>query len=229
LKKSTPTRKLAVVAICATLVISAQAESPVAKKKAKPPAKPAPKMLHLDQAYFAGRLVKFQSAPPTKHGHALVVGPWDLGEKVSPGRNDFRPNLYFVSPGTQHHVDGHGEFDHNDVLSAVPDDVSNFDVYWVVVLDPALDENFTSEQQIIMATQKTFTPPADFTFDQVPSAGFLKAFLKVKDVAQLEKFKRPDGELPRVAIVPAGFTVKATAEEFPDEDQTAQQSADSSN
>jgi hypothetical protein len=33
-------------------------------------------------------------------------------------------------------------------------------------------------------------------------------------VQELEKFKRPDGELPRVAIVPAKFTVRALAEEL---------------
>jgi hypothetical protein len=87
-------------------------------------------------------------------------------------------------------------------------------VYWVVVLDPAAKRDFTSEQQIILATQETFTPASDFSFDQVPSAGFLRAFLKMKDVAELEKFKRPDGELPRVAIVPARFTVRALAEEM---------------
>jgi hypothetical protein len=204
-------RKLAVAAMWMLAGLCADASNP--KSTPKPPAKPVGKNLHLDQAYFAGRLVKLHTVPG-KPSRALVVGPWNLGEKVSPGNNDMRPNLYFVSPGTQHRADGRPEYDHNEVLSAVPGEVSNFDVYWVVVLDPAAKRDFTSEQQIILATQETFKPASDFSFDQVPSAGFLRAFLKMKDVAELEKFKRPDGELPRVAIVPARFTVRALAEEM---------------
>lgn len=199
-----------VAAMCAAVVVSSHAETP--KKKSKPPAKPAPRTIHVKQAYFAGHLVKFQSAPMSASGHALVVGPWNLGEKVWPKHNDMRPNFYFVSPGTQHQAQGHSDFDHNAVLSAVPNEASNFDVYWVVVLDPSMQEDFTSEQQIILATQTTFTAPDDLTFHQIPSAGFLKNFLKVKDVDGLARFTRPDGELPRVAIIPAGFSIKALAE-----------------
>jgi hypothetical protein len=197
--------------ICATL--SAQAATP--KKKAKPTPKPAAKALHIEQAYFAGHLVKFHSADPST-GRALIVGPWNLGPRISPGPSDKRPNLYFVSPGTQHQVPGHPDFDHNEVLSAVPDDESDFDVFWVVVLDPSVKEDFTSEQQIILATQQTFVPADDFAFDQIPSAGFLKTFLKKTDIDGLEKLRRPDGGLPKVAIVRAGITVRATAEEIPE-------------
>jgi hypothetical protein len=206
--------------MCAAVVVSAQAQSPN-KKKTKPAAKSVPRALHLDQAYFAGHLVKFRSVPATGRGRALVVGPWNLGEKVSPAKNDMRPNLYFVSPGTQYRLSGHADFNHNEVLSAVPGEVSNFDVYWVVVLDPSLKEDFSSEQQILLATQQTFAAPEDLTLAQVPSAGFLKAFLKVKDVEGLERFKRPDGELPRVAIVPAGFTVRALAEDMPQSEEAS--------
>ena len=203
--------------MCAAVVVSAQAQTASAKKKAKPEPKPVP-LLHLDNAYFAGRLVKFQSAT-TKPARALVVGPWNLGEKVNPGNNDMRPNLYFVFPGTQHQTGNRPAFDHNEVLSAVPKDESNFDVYWVVVLDPTAVQDFTSEQQIIMATQETFEPGENFPFEQIPSAGFLRTFLKISDAAGLEKFKRPDGDLPRVAIIPAKITVKATAEEIEEPEQ----------
>jgi hypothetical protein len=210
-------RKIAGVALCLAIAVSAQAAP---KKKAKPAAKSVPKTVHLDSAYFAGRVVKFHSEP-TKDGHALVVGPWNLGQKISPGPSDKRPNLYFVSPGTLHRVPGRPEFDHNEVLSAVPDGPSSFDVFWVVVLDPSVKDDFTSEQQIILATQQTFSPGEDFSYDQIPSVGFLRTFLKVHDVEGLEKYKRPDGELPKVAIVRAGFTVKATAEEQLEEVKSA--------
>jgi hypothetical protein len=203
-------RHVATVAVCC---VAASAWAAAPKKTAKKPSsKPVPKA-HLDQAYFAGHLVKFHSAP-TNGGRVLVVGPWNLGPKVTPGSSDRRPNLYFVSPGTQHRVPGRPELDHNEVLSAVPKEESDFDVFWVLVLDPSVEADFTSEQQIIMATQETFVPADDFAFERIPSAGFLKTFLKKSDIDDLEKLRRPDGGLPKVAIVRAGFTVRATAEEI---------------
>ena len=201
------------VAVAAVVCVAISADATAPKKKPAP--KPVPKV-HLEQAYFAGRLVKFHS-PETKTTKVLVVGPWNLGPKVSPGPSDKRPNLYFVLPGTQHQLPGHRDFDHNEVLSAVPDGESDFDVFWVVVLDPSVKEDFTSEQQIIMATQEEFVPAEDFTFEQIPSAGFLKTFLKKTDMDSLEKIRRPDGALPKVAIVRAGITVRAIAEEIPEQ------------
>jgi hypothetical protein len=205
--------------MCAAVAVSVQAQVP--KTKAKPTPKPVPKALQVNEAFFAGRAVKFQSPPEGKASRALLVGPWNLGEKVSPGNNDLRPNLYFVFPGTQHRAEGRPDFDNNAVLSAVPKDASNFDVYWVVALDPTVDQDFTSEQQIIMATQSTFNLPENFPFEQIPSAGFLRTFLKVNDIAGLQRFSRPDGELPRVAIVPAKVTVKALAEEIDEGSDTS--------
>jgi hypothetical protein len=197
-----------------------QAQTPKKKAALKPLPKP-----HLEQAYYAGRLVKLHSIPGADRKHTLVLGPWNLGEKVNAKRNDTRPNLYFVAPGMQHRVKGHPEYDHNEVLSAVPDERSYFDVYWVVVLDPTLYHDFTSEQQIILATQQTFVPPEDFTFDEIPAAGFLRRFLKITQLDQLEKYRRPDGGLPQVAIITAGFTVNAVAEEISDPAVPATQQA----
>ncbi len=202
-------RRAAIAAVILTAV-SAQATGP--KKKMRVPLKPAPKV-HVQQAYFGGHLVNFRS-PETKSGKVLAVGPWSLGPRVSPGPSDKRPNLYFVSPGMQHQIPGKPEFNHNAVLSAVPEGESSFDVFWVLVLDPSVKEDFTSEQQIIMATQEEFTPPDDFTFEQLPSAGFLKTFLKKVNMQDLDDLRRPDGGLPKVAIVRAGITVKAVAEEI---------------
>lgn len=197
----TKTRRAMYVALCLILVLGAYAET---KKKRVPPP-------HLDQAYFGGELVKIESVP-VPGTRPLVVGPWNLGPKVNAKPSDKRPNMYFVSPGTQHQISGRPEFNHNEVLSAVPKNESDFDVWWVVVLDPTMKEEFTSEQQIILATQQTFVPGVDFDFNEIPSVGFLKTFLKVHDVEGLDRFKRPEGDLPRVAIVRAGFTVRAQAE-----------------
>ena len=211
-------RAMAATALCC-VAMSAHAAP---KRKSAVPQK------HVDQAYFDGHLVNFHAAG-VKNSHSLVVGPWDLGPRVSPGPSDRRPNLYFVSPGTQNRTDGRPEYDHNVVLSAIPDGESGFDVFWVIVLDPSVTGDFTSEQQIIMATQETFTPPPDFTFMQLPSAGFLSEYLKIGDLDGLDKFRRPDGALPKVAIVPGKFTVRAVAEDTPEShDDAAEPPADHS-
>ncbi len=195
------------------------------KPKAKPSARPLPK-LHLDQAYFNGHLVTLHSPAIEKGERVLIVGPWNLGPKVSPKPDDKRPNLYFVAPGTQHEVEEHPEYDHNEILSLAPDEPRDFDVYFAVVLDPALQEDFTTEQQLILAAQQRFTPGEDFTFEQIPAAPFLKAVSKIGSLDDLQKFRRKDGSLPRMAIITAHFAVRFSAEnpeEKPaDQNQTAE-------
>ena len=181
------------------------------KAKAKPAAKPLPR-LHLDEAYFNGNLVTLHSPAVEKGERVLVVGPWNLGPKVSGKPDDKRPNLYFAAPGTQHQVEGHPEYDHNEILSLAPDEPKDFDVYFAVVLDPALQEDFTNERQLIMAAQERFTPSEDFTFDQIPAAPFLKAMSKISTLDDLEKFRRKDGSLPRMAIITAHFAVRFSVE-----------------
>lgn len=199
-------RTVVVAALCCAVAANAEPSK-------RPKAAPKPR-LQVSQAYFAGQAVKFKPAT-VKNAHALAVGPWDLGPKVSPEPNDKRPNLYFVVPGSQEHFENHPEFDHNIVISAVTDgEESGFDVFWVVVLDPLVHTEFTSEQQIIMATQTSFTPSPGYTIHEAPSAGFLKSFLKISDLHGLDKFRRPDGGLPRVAIIRAKLTVKAVTEEL---------------
>jgi hypothetical protein len=210
--KPRTTRAAAIAAVCC-LAISAPTAAQT--KKAKSSGKPVPNARRVEYAFYAGRLVKFHPVIPGKMAYPALVGPWLLGERSHPKLNDKRPNLYFVSPGTQHRLPGEASFNHNDVLSAVPNEPSYFDVYWVIVLDPSLkDDEFTSEQEILLATQGTFKLPADTRFDEIPSAGFLRHYLKISDLRGLAKFQRPDGELPRVAIVSAGFSVKAVAEEL---------------
>ena len=168
--------------------------------------------------------MKLRAAPLEPGERYLIVGPWNLGPRVSSKPNDKRPNLYFVSPGTLHQVADHPEYSHTEILSATPDEPKDFDIYWAVVLDPTLQEDFTSEKQLIVATQQTFIPPADFTFDQIPSAGFLREFAKIHTLAELNKYRRPDG-LPRVAIITAHMAVRISVEK----PQPAQGTATASN
>jgi hypothetical protein len=209
------TQRVACIALCVTVALGAQAAN---KSKPKSAAKP-PLKLHLDQAYFDGHLVKLHSVPVQPGEKVRVVGPWYLGPKITPPPNDKRPNLYFVNPGSLHHVEGNPEYDHTEVLSAVPDSVSDFDVWWVVVFDPSLTQDFQSEKDLIVATQQTFDPGPDFSFDKIPGVGFLKKIFKINDVEGLKRFRRPNGSLPRLEIIRAGFSIRALAEKEEEKDK----------
>lgn len=207
-------RRLVCAALCASVAVSASAGS---KPKAEPAAHQVPK-IHLEEAYFNGDVVKLASGPYSAGERTLLVGPWNMGPRVSPKPNDKRPNLYFVIPGSEHRFEGRPSYDNTMILSAVPDDPKEFDVYWAVVLDPTLDEDFTGEKQLLAAHHATFAPGDDFTFDQIPAAAFLKAQTKISSLDALKKYRLPDGSLPRVAIITAGFAVRLTVEK-PEEKQ----------
>jgi len=194
--------------VCAVLCVSAA----VASSAANPPKADPPRHIHLDEAYYAGDVVKIHTGPRERGEHSLLIGPWNFGPRVSTRPKDKRPNLYIVVPGTLHQVASYPDYDHTEILSATPDDPSDFDVYWALVLDPSVDDNFTAEKQLLVATQATFTPGEDFTFDQIPCAGFLRDYLKIRTPEDLKKYRRPDGSLPRVAIVTAGFALRLSIE-----------------
>ncbi len=171
-------------------------------------------------AFFDGRMVSFQLAPAPPGKRGLQVGPWYFGERLSnPKPRDRRLNLYLVAPGTQHHAPGYDDYDHDDIINDLPADHDpvEWDVYWAVVLDPAVEEEFRSERQLIEATQKEFRPGDLFEFEDIPGAGFLERVLKIDSVDKLSKYRRPSGNLPQVLIVPAGFAVRASVTEMPPE------------
>jgi hypothetical protein len=211
--------------VCAALCISAVVSASAADKKTKPAPKTPPRKLHLDAAYFNGEIVKVHPAAVERGEKVLVVGPWNMGPKVAPKPSDKRPNMYFVVPGTLHQIVGYPEYDHTEILSYSPEDPKEFDVYWAVVLDPDLTQEFTAEAELIMARQQTFVPGADFTFDKIPSAPFLKKMLKISNLSGLDKYKNSDGSFPRLAIITAGFAVRFSTEK-PEEKPADQQSAE---
>jgi len=213
-------RRLVCAALCVSLAASASAAS---KPHAKPASNPYADKIPLEDAYFGGDVVKVRSAPLEKGERALIVGPWNFGPRVSPRPNDKRPNLYFVIPGTLHEVATYPDYDHTAILSAAPDQPSDFDVYWALVLDPTVTEEFTGEKELLVATQATFVPGPDFTFDNIPCSGFLRDFLNIKTMAGLDKYRRPDGSLPRVAIVTAGLAVRLEIEKPEEQEKEAEQ------
>jgi hypothetical protein len=168
-------------------------------------------------AWLNGRRVEFQLAPVPAGQRTLEIGPWYFGERVLyPTPRDRRLNLYLVSPGVQHRASGHEAYDHNDVINDLPvqGKPMEWDVYWAVVLDPGLDQDFRSESQLLLATQREFHPHTPFEFDAIPGVGFLRNVLNLRSLQDLDKYRRPSGNLPQVLIVPAGFAVRASVREF---------------
>jgi hypothetical protein len=165
-------------------------------------------------AYLRNQLVSFRLAAAEKGQRPFTIGPWQFGTRVSDRKpRDKRLNLYLVAPGTQHHAAGYEDFDHNDVLNALPpaDAVVEWDVYWAIVLDPTLRQDLRSEQDLIVKAQEGFVPGDLFEFQDIPGQAFLRAFLGIDSLDGLAPYRRRDGRLPRVIIVPAGFAIRARA------------------
>jgi len=173
-------------------------------------------------AYLDGRMVAFELAPVPPGTRVKRVGPWQFGARVLyPTPRDRRQNLYVVAPGSEHRLPGYEAYDHNDIINHMPatDSPEEWDVYWAVVLDPALKQDFRSENELLLATQNEFHPGEDFRFEDIPAAEFLRDMVSVGSLDELEKYRRPSGNLPQVLIVPADFAVRASAHELENQPQ----------
>jgi hypothetical protein len=146
------------------------------------------------------------------------LGPWDLGERLSPDREtptDKRLNLYVVVPGGQYHSASHPEYDHNLVINKYPVDHKSreWDIFWCLELDPSLPADLRSEHDLLQAAHQRFKPPATFALRQVPASAVMAERLSVTKVDDLKRFRHRDGSFPRMLIVPAHLAVRATAEQ----------------
>lgn len=171
--------------------------------------------LQIDSAYYGGERVPFKVAEPSNRGAQLRVGPWLLGVRAADSKpRDRRRNLYVVFPGSQHRAPGWPDYDHNCVLSDLPatEEPVEWDVYWAVVLDPTLHDDFRSEQELVLAAQSEFVPPDLLEFNDLPAEGFLRVQMKVRSLDDLARFRRKDGTLPRLVITPAGYAVRGSSE-----------------
>lgn len=158
-------------------------------------------------AYHSDKQIVFRPAA-VRRGRVLVIGDAVLGPVLKTERpNDRRPNLYVVCPGND------GSDDYKLVTSMLPktDEPVDWDVYWVVVLDPSLHANLLGERDLIVAAQDGFVPAELFDFDEIPGAALLRDWMHIDSIAALGQFRRPDGTLPRVLITPSHFTIKASA------------------
>ncbi len=161
---------------------------------------------------FEGRAVKFEGAPARGFTRWFRFGPWQYGARGAEAKpSDKNPNLYLVVPGGEHHSDAMPQFDHSAIINTLgKQEEAHWDVYWAIVLDPDLGKDFRDEHELLIEAQNTFTPRENFQLSDVPGREVLTRNLKVESISALNKFRRNDGKLPRVAIVPAGASVRGT-------------------
>lgn len=168
-----------------------------------------------ESAYFEGRLVQLSLAAPSRIEKPLRFGPWHYGARVRSKPMDKRSNFYIVVPGDQAQSPAHPAYDHTNILSRLPHSEAprEWDVYWAIVLDPALQGGFRTESELILAAQREFVAGDLLEFNDLPAADFLRTVLKIDDMQGLSRFRRESGNLPQLAIVPAGFAVRAGVED----------------
>lgn len=173
------------------------------------PATPVSAQHAANRAYYEGRRIVLNPVVAL-HARKLVVDGTLLGPVITARKpRDRRPNLYVLSPGTQYGSRRTRSF--NLIVNRIPrtEKPVSWDVYWALVLDPALHSDFISERQLLIAAQGSFSPDETFSFDAIPAAHLLRAHLHIDSLDGLESFRHSDGELPRLIIIPAQCAIRA--------------------
>jgi hypothetical protein len=160
-------------------------------------------------AWYEGQHI-FVVPVVVRHGRMMKVGDTILGTLQRHNPDDHSPNLYVVAPGFQHH--GPASTDFNLIVNELCgiDSPAVWDVYWALVLDPALKSDFTGERELLLAVQEGFLPDQTITLEDLPSVGFLRTYLHIDSLAGLDSYRHADGTLPRVIMVPTGMAVRAS-------------------
>ena len=120
-------------------------------------------------------------------------------------------------PGNQYRSAARPEYDHNLVVNkyTVDGKAREWDIFWCFGLDPSLPADLHSERDLLVAAHQTFRPAESFAVQSLPSNALMKERLSVNRLEDLKRFRRKDGSLPRLLIVPAHLAVRATAERPP--------------
>ena len=163
--------------------------------------------------YLNGEPVAFAIVQAAGKEKTVSVGPWKLGAKVGESKpHDTRLNLYIIIPGDDFQSENESAslYDHNRVINMPPKEggQAEFDVYWAVALEPHLNRDFHSEAELLAAAQKRFIPGDLFEVRDAPGAGFMREVLQIDTLAELKPYRRKDGSLPAILLVPAGFAVR---------------------
>lgn len=165
-------------------------------------------------AYHNGAAIVF-TPEVTGTQRLATFGPWNLGERLSEGKPlDNRLNLYVVVPGTQYRSAAHPEYDHNRVVNkyTVDGKAREWDVFYCFIVDSSLPADFRSEGDLLVAAHQTFRPGELFEVSDIPASEMMAEKLGVNSLSQLRKYRRKNGTLPRMLIVPAHLAVRGTAE-----------------
>jgi hypothetical protein len=170
-------------------------------------------------AYLESVPVPIEFVQPQGKTRPFALGPWRFGAKVtSPAKgtpekpHDKRLNMYIVVPGAQQRSAIADDFDHTLIINAkspAEGAETEFDVYYAVVLDPNLRAEVNTETKLLLAAQEDFRPSDLFALEDVPCARFLGRVLHIDSIADLRRFRKRNGSLPRLAILPAGFALRA--------------------
>lgn len=163
-------------------------------------------------AYYETTTVQF-SPDSTAKGRTASLGPWILGKRLPDDKpRDKRLNLYVVIPGKQYHSLAAPEYDHNLVVNALThDQAKEWDIFWCFVLDPRLDEDFRSEHDLLVAAHQSFIPSDLYDVEDIPGHELLREKTEIQALTDLSHYRRKDGSLPRMVILPAHLAVNATA------------------
>ena len=163
--------------------------------------------------YYEGGTVEFSPDPATGH-HSATLGPWTFGARLRENKPlDKRLNLYVVIPGKQYHSTVNPEYDHNLVINALTHDKTReWDIFWCFVVDPRLTDDFRSEHDLLLAAQQTFIPADLFDAEDIPGHEVLREKSDIETLTDFLRYRRKDGSLPRLLILPAHLAVSATAE-----------------
>jgi hypothetical protein len=166
-------------------------------------------------AYLNGDPVELEITQPGSKEKPGGFGPWKLGAKVGESKpHDTRLNLYIVVPGDDFFSESPpaSHYNHNRVINMAPkeNDAADFDVYWAIALEPHLYRDFQSESDLLTAAQKRFIPGDLFALDDAPGAAVLRSVLHFDTLADLKPYRRKDGSLPQLLILPARFAVRAS-------------------
>jgi len=162
-------------------------------------------------AYFSGNEVQIQ--PAIEPGsRSFSYGPWLFGSIVHDDKaSDHRFNLYVIAPGSQHQSPAPAdEFNHSVLVNSAEDEgakTQEWDVFWVVVLDPEVTDEIRSERELLLLGQAYFLPRDLYEIEDAPGHALLRQ-LGIFSVSDLAKFRRADGALPRAILLSAGAAVK---------------------
>jgi hypothetical protein len=173
--------------------------------------RPARAVRPIRNAFYADQ--ELQVEPVVEPGaRNFNYGPWTLGSLVPDDKaSDRRFNLYIVVPGAQHQSPPPGdEFNHSILINSDEphgDRPTEWDVFWVVVLDPSLDREIKNERELLLLGQSYFLPRDLYDVEDAPGHDLLRQ-LSMTSLSDLTRFRRSDGALPRVVLLSAGAAVR---------------------